>query len=501
MLRFLSLIIFSQILVCGADAQFRDLAFMNFDDVTLCPASGEETQPPNFDAAPCERVSAGDVDPQGKLIWVRTSINLEATRGSKGEPLSLYVSGKMASEVYLNGVFVGANGKPATDAANEVSGKMDVELHPSQDLFKLGTNEVVLLASSHRGFIKLYRPLHLVGIAPTGVFSDSTLARFDLSIATLSLFLLGALYFGLMAVIGTSRDRSATLSVICFFAAGQLISEVLRGLVSYSYPVHDLRLIAIAGFSLAFGLSVAFHILRTFKVEQTMRWVGGLAVISLIAMLGSKGFDFKALVGMAIPLIGALIATGVWSYKRRARAFVYFIALLSFLLAIVLFQGLFLDTVFFLSVAFFLLLLFLEQALVLASEERERRSEEARANRLEQALAEVEQRAETSHINIKSAGKLERVATNQIVHCRGAGGYSEIHLLGGRTLLHSVSLNELEESLPAIFLRVHRSHLINVMFVESLTRDSSGTGSLSLKDDVSVPVSRRIMPKVREALG
>ena len=84
---------------------------------------------------------------------------------------------------------------------------------------------------------------------------------------------------------------------------------------------------------------------------------------------------------------------------------------------------------------------------------------------------------------------------------QGAGGYSEIHLLGGRTILHSVSLNELEELLPAIFLRVHRSHLINVMFVESLTRDSSGTGSLILKDDVSVPVSRRIMPKVREALG
>ncbi|MEL6693758.1 MAG: LytTR family DNA-binding domain-containing protein, partial [Pseudomonadota bacterium] len=289
--------------------------------------------------------------------------------------------------------------------------------------------------------------------------------------------------------------------MICFFAAGQLISEALRGLVAYSYPVHDLRLFAIAAFSLAFALSVAFHILRTFGVQHALRWVGGLAAISLIAMLATKGFDFKALVGMAIPLLGSLIATGVWSYQRRARAFVYFIALLLFLLAIVLFQGLFLDTVFFLLVAFFLLLLFLEQALALASEERERRSEEARANRLEQALAEAEQRAESSHINVKSAGKLERIAANQVVHCSGAGGYSEIHLLGGRTLLHSVSLNELEESLPAIFLRVHRSHLINVMFVEALTRDPSGTGSLRLQDDVSVPVSRRIMPKVREALG
>lgn len=501
MLRCLCLIILSQVLVFGAGAQIRDLAFLNFDDVTLCPAASENSEPPDFDAPPCERVSAVDVDPQGGLIWVRMSIDLDATRGPKGEPLSLYVSGKMASEVYLNGVFVGANGKPATAPADEIPGRMDVELHPSQDLFQQGRNEVVLLASSQRGFMNLYRPLHMIGIAPTGVFSNSVLVRFDLSIATLSLFLLGALYFGLMAIIGTSRNRSATLSVICFFAAGQLISEALRSLVAYTYPVHDLRLIAIAAFSLAFGLSVAFHILRTFNTKYLVRWIGGLFAISLLAMLATKGFDFKALVGMAIPLIGALIATGVWSYQRRERAFVYFIALLLFLLAIVLFQGLFLDTVFFLLVAFFLLLLFLEQALALASEERERRSEEARANRLEQTLAEVEQRAESSHINVKSAGKLERIATNQIVHCRGAGGYSEIHLLGGRTVLHAVSLNELEESLPAVFLRVHRSHLINVMFVEALTRDPSGTGTLNLKDDVSVPVSRRIMPKVREALG
>jgi len=501
MFRLLYVLLLSQIFLSGANAQIRDMAFMNFDDVTMCPAYATQTSPPNFAAPPCERVGAEMIDPQGTLIWVRTSINLKATRGSNGAPLSLYVSGKMASEVYLNGVFVGANGTPAADKAGEIPGKMDVELYPPQDLFRVGQNEVVFRASAHHGVIDLYRPLHVIGIAPAGVFSNFTLLRFDLSLVTLSLFLLGGLYFGLMAVIGTSRDRSLVLSVICFSAAGQLISETLRSFVAYAYPIHDLRLIAIAGFSLAFGLSIAFHIFRTFKTENTLRWMSGLAGVSVLAILSTQGFDFKALIGMSVPLIGALLATGIWTYQGRSRAFPHFVALLVFLLAIVLFQGFFLDTVFFLLVALFLLLLFLEQALTLASEERERRSEEARANRLEQVLAEVEQRAETSHINVKSAGKIERIATSQIVHCQGAGGYSEISLIGGRTVLHSASLNELEDALPAIFLRVHRSHLINVMFVEALTRDPSGTGTLRLKDEVSVPVSRRIMPKVREALG
>lgn len=484
-----------------AHAQSSGVRFIDFDDVTICSAEPAESAPPAFSSEACESRRAEDIDPQGQLIWVRARIDLDQTSGQNGEPLALYISGKMASEVYLNGVFVGANGKPGADAETEIPGKMDAELFPPQELFRVGENEVVLRASAQHGFIKLYRPVHVIGIAPAGFFAHRVLPSLGPALVTLGLFLLGGLYFGVTAVIGSAPIRSANLSAICLFAGGQLISESLRGLISYDYPIHDLRLLAIALFSLAFGLSVAFHIFRTFMPTGAVRWIGGIAVVALVAVMLVKGFDFKSLVGMTIPLVGALAATGHWTYKGRTRAFVHFLGLLVFLGAIALFLGFFLDTVFFLLVAFFLLLLFLEQALLLNDEARQRRSEEARANRLEQALAEAEERADSSHINVKSAGKIERIATSHILHCKGAGGYSEIVLTGGRTLLHSASLNEMEETLPATFLRVHRSHLINVMSVKSLKRDPAGTGTLIMEDDVSVPVSRRIMPKVRQALG
>lgn len=227
----------------------------------------------------------------------------------------------------------------------------------------------------------------------------------------------------------------------------------------------------------------------------------GLAVLCALALVLIPGFDYKALIAMSMPLLASLIGAGVWTFQKRSRAFAYFLALLVFLIAIAIFRALFLDTVFFLLVAFFLLLLFVEQAFTLVEEARERRAEEARANRLAQALAEAEERSKTSHIDIKSAGKLERIATSQIIHCKGASGYSEIILVGGRTVLHSASLNEMEKTLPATFLRVHRSHLINVMFVQSLSRDPSGTGTLLLTEGEGVPVSRRVMPSVRRALG
>lgn len=474
---------------------------VDMENVTICPASMSDTRPPDFMSAGCKQGSAVDIDPQGTLIWVKTTVSLASTRGENGEPLSIYISGKQASEVYLNGEFVGTNGKPGVNATSEIPGRMDAELFPPQNLFRVGENEIIFRASAHHGVLHLYRPMHWIGIAPAGIFGNGFLLRVGPPLITLGLFLVGWIYFGIMAFIGMSRTRSATLSTICFFAGGQLVSETLRTLVPYSYPVHDIRLMAIAFFSLAFALAVTFHILRSFMKEHVLHTMVGLTVFCVVSVFFINGFDYKALAGLTLPLMVALVATGYWSYKRRARAFLYFVSLLIFLMALVVFQGFFLDAIFFLLVAIFLLLLFVDQAFTLGEEARERRSEEARANRLEQALAEAEERDKTSHLNVKSTGKMERIATSQIVRCQGAGGYSEILLRDGRTVLHAVSLNELEEMLPATFLRVHRSHLINVMFVKSLSRDPSGTGTLTLSEGEGVPVSRRVMPKVRQALS
>lgn len=485
----------------GAEAQARGLVFADFDAVSVCPATMTDDVRPDFSSRDCQTGSFLDLDPQGDLIWIKATATLSKTRGPSGEPLSVYVSGKMSSEVYLNGELIGRNGTPGDRPGSEIPGKMDAEFFPPQDLFQVGENEIVLKASSQNGYLTLSRPVHMIGIAPTGIFEKTVMRGVGPGLVTLGLFLVSGLYFGVMALISTDRIRFATLSAISFFAGLQLVSETLRGLYAYPYPVHDLRLIAISVFSAAFSLSVAFHIFRTFEPART-RWVMiALAGVCMASMLAIPSMDYTALAGMTLPLVASLLATGVWTYQRRARAFLYFVSLLTFVAAIFLFRSLFLDTVFFLLVAFFLLLLFIEQAVTLANEARQRRSEEARANRLEQALAGIEERTETQHIQVKSAGKMMRVATSQIVHCQGAGGYSEIILEGGRVLLHSASLNDLEEALPATFLRVHRSHLINVLFVKALNRDPSGTGTLSLIDDVKVPVSRRIMPKVRQALG
>lgn len=481
-------------------AQPSGYYFMNAKNVRVCAVDTSANTRPDFEASDCQTQSLGDIKPMNKTLWIKGTLSLPDIRGPKGEPLSLYVAGAMASEVYINGEFIGRNGMPGTNAETEVAGHMDAQFFPPQTLLRVGDNDIILKVSSFHNILGLNRPFHTVLMAPSGIHANGSLSRYIPALVTLGLFLVSGVYFGIMGVIGQTKIRFWTLSAMCFFAAAQLTSEALRGLIAYDYPIHALRLIGITVFSAGFGFSVAFHVFRSFVAKSAIWIMLGVSFITLVVMIIIPGYDYKAMAGLLLPMTIGLCAAGWWSYKRRPRAFVFFLTILMFVGALLLFQGLFLDSVFFFLVAFLLLILFVEQAFLLASEAKQRKLEEARAEQLQMALAEAGERTAAREITIKSAGSIERLSTNTIMHCTGAGGYSEITLSSGRVVLHSATLNELEETLPATFLRVHRSHLINVMFLKTLKRDPSGTGMLTLSENIQVPVSRRIMPKVREKL-
>lgn len=74
---------------------------------------------------------------------------------------------------------------------------------------------------------------------------------------------------------------------------------------------------------------------------------------------------------------------------------------------------------------------------------------------------------------------------------------------GKESYFCSISLSELENRLdPAAFLRVHRSHIVNLQHAKALERRKEQ--SLIRLDAASaprVPVSRRNVSKLRTALG
>lgn len=63
------------------------------------------------------------------------------------------------------------------------------------------------------------------------------------------------------------------------------------------------------------------------------------------------------------------------------------------------------------------------------------------------------------------------------------------------------TLKELTLRLPKSFLRIHRSYIINISFIQCISRDFSSNLIITLKDGTELPVSQSYMSDVRSALG
>jgi DNA-binding LytR/AlgR family response regulator len=91
-----------------------------------------------------------------------------------------------------------------------------------------------------------------------------------------------------------------------------------------------------------------------------------------------------------------------------------------------------------------------------------------------------------------TAGGRRFLLPDDIVRAAAADDYSELFLVDGGSLLHPEPLQKLLERLPANFVRIHRSHAINLLHLRSFTKGQSS--SVVLSDQSVAPVSRRKVP-------
>ena len=123
------------------------------------------------------------------------------------------------------------------------------------------------------------------------------------------------------------------------------------------------------------------------------------------------------------------------------------------------------------------------------------------ASRLAQALGRLrrERFAEDAAVLIvRRPGSVELVPLEQVLRVSGADDYVELYLRDGRRALHDATLDELEGQLTTGFVRVHRSHLINVRHVVRFLDGDAEQRTVELTGGLTVPVSRRRFAAVVE---
>lgn len=101
----------------------------------------------------------------------------------------------------------------------------------------------------------------------------------------------------------------------------------------------------------------------------------------------------------------------------------------------------------------------------------------------------LEKNIQEKRIGINSLNGINYIKLGEIVRCEAQGNYTFFNLQSGVQELSSKPIKEYEELLEEFsFVRVHKSHLINLYHVKSYLKSEGG--SVLLNDGSEVPISK-----------
>ena len=476
---------------------------ISIDDtaVIVCPAKPSQKSQPTFTEPECQQRHLVDVDPQDTEIWLKGNLTITEAYLKRQQPSALFVLAKMSSEVFLNGERLGNNGTPSFLKEEEFSGDMDARFYIPPRLIKLGLNEVIIHASSHHGFLALANPIHFIGISEYTQTSEFFKRDLLISLSLLGAMLLGCTY--LITLAFRAQEKTTTLLLLLMLASssGQLLTEISRVLVNYSYPLHDIRLITIVVLSLTFGFSFLLFSINKFASSHKKSWFTITVLLTLFLSITIAGYDGKSAIAILVPALVSVILSGrnCW-HKRSSESIYYFIAYSLFALIIVFTFSSFNSMYFYYLVTGMMAFLVIRVANEFVEERSLRKSEEKQVVKLQLKLDQLAQQKSPTKLQLNSAGKVEFIPVQDVAYCKAAGDYVEIFLTNKRQSLFSGTLKSIEELLPSTFLKVHRSYIVNldeVMSISSTPKGPVSSGIIVLKTGDEIPVSRRILPHVR----
>ena len=423
------------------------------------------------------------VDPQGRELWIRSTIEAPNEASGDTQPRAFYLAGVAASEVWLNGRRLGVNGRPGATAREEVPGRYQATFPIRETNWRPGANTLVLHLSSFHGGLRFARPMSAMVVAPYPY--PQRIALLAVTFVAAGALLAAAFGFGVIHAMRRTGS-SLVLAAMAGVAALQAIVESLRPLFAYPYPLHAWRMSAIWLLAAAFAVLLVSYVATRF-LPRTGRLMIGLAlgVVGATALL--PGFDIKTvwalILGVALAVVPA--AAGVRDKRPGARPTLAYLAL--FLALALGFPEWLADFSYFLLAASLVLPLLMVEVVRLGRDDRGR----------EAALTRAASRPD--RLTVASARGVELAPIAEILAVVGADDYVELRMVGGRNLLHAARLDGLTTQLPTNFLRIHRSVIVNLDHVQRLERDGD-RWRLHLSEGAPLPVSRSRQPALREAL-
>ena len=115
--------------------------------------------------------------------------------------------------------------------------------------------------------------------------------------------------------------------------------------------------------------------------------------------------------------------------------------------------------------------------------------------------ASTDQQTWPERITIKDGNEIKLVRAADIRWIDAAGDYMCIHT-GEQTHIMRTTMKQLEAMLdPSLFIRIHRSSIVNSNFIRGAQTYSNGEYQLALEEDTKLKVSRSYSQKIKAFLG
>ena len=111
------------------------------------------------------------------------------------------------------------------------------------------------------------------------------------------------------------------------------------------------------------------------------------------------------------------------------------------------------------------------------------------ADSVTRGRAALEVSAPLDWLFVRERGRVTPVNVQHVVRFEGSDDYVTIHT-AERRLLATLKLADLERMLPANFVRIHRSHIVNLAMVESFITGEGARFTVVLRDRTRIAVSR-----------
>lgn len=439
---------------------------------------------PAADAAGGRNIDLDEVGSLDQLVWLQVELNLESA-DIPDQPVALYLSGPFSAEVYWDGQLLGSKGKPGASRALETAGPIDAIFHIPDGWGGPGSHFLALRMSAfHVGYVP-DQIIHMLSLGGYRADPRRNLRHYAWPLLLSSGFLLIGLIF-LRIYQQTGSLRALFSTAVAGFVLVQLFAEVSRSLIAYEYQWHVIRSASIWLGALAWGLCWQFAAWSRARTRTNLLIIPIAIAGSLVAAYLSAGFDVKTTRTIMVLALMPLLALAQQFSKKENDVVlmgdgVLAVALIS---TATLVPGAFLD-----KIMYYLLAIHLGATCFWIFSGKHKVD----------APADVAN--SDAFFSVKLAGRQIRVAVSEVVYLRADGNFCELVCLDGKRYLHQSRLGQIMQSPPAGFVRIQRSHAINIRYLESLHSHEGSRYTAKLTTSDELPVSRYRIAELRSLMG